>query len=166
MLYIIMVILIAVPPALSAQTQERPAAVTHWSYAGGLEFNRFSLGANAAIGLNLSYSPMENRYAVFSLRTTVNYNFSTTFCGDIAWRFDFPVWYRSKIQLFLGVEQGVSYINIGNNDLWTLTINGIVSGRLFLGKRFFIEPYGRIGLPVWFAIGVLVGMRYTYHEKR
>jgi hypothetical protein len=163
--YVIIVILLAISPSLSALGKERPAAVTHWGFAGGVEHNRFSQETKPAIGLNLSFSPMENRYAVFSLRAIVNYNFSETFGGDFAWRFEFPVLYLSKVQLFIGVEQGVSYININNNGWWTLTINGILSGRVFLGRQFFIEPYGRIGLPVWFAAGILVGMRYDYHEK-
>jgi hypothetical protein len=92
-----MLILVAIPPSLSAQEQKRPAAVTHWGYAGGLEFNRFSSSSSPAIGLSLSYSPMENRYAVFSLRTMAAYDFSDTFGGDFAWRFEFPVLYLTKV---------------------------------------------------------------------
>jgi hypothetical protein len=155
-------ILITIPSSFSLYGQEKPFAATHWGYSGGLEFNRFSSNTNFATGVNLSYSPMENRYAVFSLRAVAAYNFADTYGGDFAWRFQFPFLYSSKTQLFIGVEQGICYVNKDDGAWWTLTINGTLSGRIFLGKQFFIEPYGRVGLPVLFAVGILVGMRYSY----
>jgi hypothetical protein len=105
---------------------------------------------------------MENRLAVFSLRTIASYDFTDSVGGDIAWRFAFPLFYRPKAQLYIAAEQGFSYIKAKNSDQWTITINGVLSVRIFLAEHFFIEPYGRAGFPVYFAGGILAGMRYNY----
>jgi hypothetical protein len=160
---VLILILIVITPALFAREQGGRFAVTYWSYCGGIEFNRFSQDTNPALGINLNFSPLENRYALFSVRATVVNNFSGAGGGDVAWRFAFPFLNRTKVQLLVGIEQGISYINIKDSkEVWTATINGMLSSRIFLGKQFFIEPYGRFGYPVFFAGGILAGMRYNY----
>jgi hypothetical protein len=150
------------PLSLSAQKNDSSGAVTHWSYSGGLEYNHFSPHPGGAVGIHLNYSPIENKLTVFSLRTTVSYDFTDSAGGDFAWRFAFPLLYRTKAQLYIAAEQGVSYIKAKNNEQWTTTTNGVLSVRIFLAEHFFIEPYGRAGFPVLFAGGVLAGMRYNY----
>jgi hypothetical protein len=151
---------------LAAQENGNAGSASHWSYYGGLEFNRFSPGTNPAIGVTLGYSPLENRYAVLSLRALASHDFSRTFGSDFVWRFQFPLLYRTKTQLLIGIEQGLSYTTASETDKQlNLSFNGILSARIFLGNQFFIEPYGRIGFPVLYAGGILTGMRYDYNEK-
>jgi hypothetical protein len=66
----------------------------------------------------------------------------------------------------VGADQGVLYsVTTGNTGSFSLTIGVSLGLRIMITEKIFIEPYGRIGLPVQFAGGVLAGVRYNNEKK-
>ncbi|MDR3303377.1 MAG: hypothetical protein LBS86_03100 [Treponema sp.] len=147
--------------AAPVYTQERRED-TYWGFATGLEYNGFTLQGGAGAWA-LTYSPIENRFAIVSLRMTLDSNFSTTVGGDFAWRFMLSIARFARFQLLGGVEQGILYASVTpGRDRWSMTLNGILSVKAFLGEHLFIELYGRGGYPVMYAVGLSIGLRYLY----
>jgi len=61
---------------------------------------------------------------------------------------------------FVQADVGV-YLILEDGDLTPMFLGGLRGGlRLPFGDKFFIEPFGRIGYPFMFGIGILAGIRF------
>jgi hypothetical protein len=165
MLFLLAISSFALPLAVAAQKKADYEAINYMSYAGGVEYNRFSPHNTGAAGVYLEYSPIENRLARFSLRATLSNDLIDTTSGDLGFTFALSPLYFSKVQLYVGADQGVFYSLAADIGKFSLALNFLLGIRIIITEHFFIEPYGRIGLPVMFAGGMLAGMRCNYEKK-
>jgi hypothetical protein len=115
------------------------------NFAGGavLAF-QFNLGSSFAIGINAAAST----------------NFAGITVIEPAALFRWYFLSKSHTGLFAQADAG-AYLVLEDDEITTLFMGGLKGGiRLPFGDMFFIEPYGRIGYPFAFGIGVLAGVRF------
>ena len=113
----------------------------------------FAGGAALCLNYNLSYS------FALGLNITGSTNFSGIAVLEPAASFR---WYISGFNdgFFAEADAG-AYLVIEKGQVTPLFLGGLKGGYRFpLGFSFFIEPYGRIGYPFVFGIGVTAGVRF------
>ena len=58
-------------------------------------------------------------------------------------------------------DLGISIIFEDGQDVWVRPLVGAGAGyRFHLGSSFYIEPYGRLGFPFAFGVGLIGGLRF------
>jgi len=117
--------------------------------------SRYNFAGGAVLGfdINLPHS------LALGLTVTYSNNFSGISVIEPAALFR---WYilGSSAGLFLQADAG-AYLVLEDGELIPLFMGGLRGGfRLLLGESFFIEPYGRVGYPFVFGIGVIAGIRF------
>ena len=125
----------------------------------GLEWNmnareNFAGGAVFGFDYNLPY--------FFALGLTVTYsnNFSGISVIETAALFRWYFLENGYTGFFAQADAG-AYLVLEDGEFIPLFMGGLRVGfRLPLGELFFIEPYGRVGYPFVFGIGVMAGMRF------
>jgi hypothetical protein len=143
------------------QAEQREAL--HWSFAAAVEYNGYSPSAYGAGGVSVVFSPLENRFSTLSFRAILNYNFTDMTGGDFAWRFLFALASWSHVRLLFGLEWGLGYAAANTNRKGLMmTLAGVGCIKLFFGKHGFVDLYIRGGYPTYYAVGIGLGLRYTY----
>jgi len=117
------------------------------NFAGGGVFNiDFNLpSVPLALGITAAFS--SNFYDNFVIETSALFR-----------------WYflgKNHSGLFAQADAGAVFI-FESEEMTPLFMGGLRGGfRLPLGDMFFIEPYGRVGYPFMFGVGVLAGIMFS-----
>ena len=112
--------------------------------AGGVLAFDLNLGSSFAVGINATISTNFDEIIVIEPAA----NFRWYFLGS-----DHAGW-------FVQADAG-AYLVMEDDDLTPLFLGGLRAGlRLPLGNTLFIEPFGRVGYPFAFGVGVLAGVRF------
>ena len=125
----------------------------------GLEFNmnsrdNFAAGAVLAFDYNLFSS-----FAV-GLNVSASNNFDGIFVIEPAALFRWYFLGGNGTGWFVQADAG-AYLVFEDEDITPLFMGGIRAGlRLPVSDMFFIEPFGRVGYPFMFGIGILAGIRF------
>ena len=151
------ILLLVISPAVF--TQEKKEVNNPVSIGLGLEWNMDSRH-NFAGGTALSFDYKLPWYfaAGFTVTGSTNfYNFKviegTVLLRNYVQRNDYS-------GLFFQVDIG-SFIIFENGDIIPMFEIGVRGGfRIPLGSSFYIEPYGRIGYPYAFGLGVMAGINF------
>jgi hypothetical protein len=125
----------------------------------GLEWNMDSRH-NFAGGTLLSFDYKRQRFVSLGFFVAGSSNFSDTHVIEPA--FVFRAYYKEYefAGLFFQSELGISFIH-EDGERWTLPLVGVGVGyRKLLGSLLYIEPYGRMGYPFAFGLGVIGGVRF------
>ena len=151
---ILAVLLLVLGCSLAAFTQGKKM-----STGLGLEWNMNSRH-NFAGGAILTFDYKLPRFAAVGILLGGSSNFKNTHIIEPA------VLFRAYFQeyeftgFYFQCELGASFIH-EDGDLWTVPLVGYGGGyRLPLGPSFYIEPYGRLGYPFAFGIGLIAGIRF------
>jgi len=132
---------------------------TRMSAGLGLEWNMDSRH-NFAGGALLGFDYKLPRFASAGFFLASSSNFNNTFVVEPALVFRA---YRNEYEFsgfFFQNELGLSFI-IEDGRLTSLPLVGFGAGyRFLLSSSFYVEPYGRIGYPFAFGIGVMAGIRF------
>jgi len=135
------------------EQSEKKAAVST-----GLEFNmnsRYNFAGGAVLGFDFNLS----RALAAGLTVTYSSNFSGISVIEPATLFR---WYilGGGAGLFVQADAG-AYLVLEDGELIPLFMGGLRVGfRLPVGSSFFIEPYGRVGYPFVFGVGVIAGVKF------
>lgn len=115
------------------------------NFAAGAVFGfDYNMGSSFAIGINLTASSNFSGITVIEPAAMFRWYFSDgTHTG----------W-------FIQADTGVSLV-LEDGEVSPLFLGGLRGGlRLPLGDMFFAEPFGRVGYPFMFGVGVLAGVRF------
>jgi hypothetical protein len=115
------------------------------NFAGGaiLGFD-YNLGSSFALGINAAAS--NNFFGITVIEPAALFRWY--FLPD-----DHTGWF---VQADIG-----AYLIFEDGEITTLFMGGLKGGiRLPFGDMFFVEPYGRIGYPFAFGIGVMAGIKF------
>jgi len=127
----------------------------------GLEWDMNSR-KNFAGGLALGFDynlPVAIPFAV-GMTVTVSSNFTGIVVIEPAALFRWYFLGKRHSGFFAQADAG-AYLVIEDEELSPLFLGGLRGGfRLPLGTMFYIEPYGRVGYPFMFGIGVMAGIRF------
>jgi hypothetical protein len=125
----------------------------------GLEFNmnaREKYAGDAV--LSFDYSFLRSFAAGLTVTASSNFGGITVIEPTAMFR-----WYflgKGHSGLFAQAEAG-AYLILEDGDKTFMFDGGLRIGYRFpLGKRFYVEPYGRGGYPFVFGFGVVAGMRF------
>ena len=125
----------------------------------GLEWNMNSRH-NFAGGTFFNFDYQLPRFASLGFSLGVNSNFDNIHIIEPVFLFRA---YRAEDEfagLFFQSELGASFI-FEDEELTRRPRIGFGTGyRILLGSSFFVEPYGRIGYPFAFSLGVAGGIRF------
>ena len=105
----------------------------------------YNIGSSFAVGLNV----------------TAGTNFSGLFVLEPAAMFRWYFLSKQHNGLFVQADAG-AYLVFEKDEEYPVTFLGGLRGgiRLPLGKKFFVEPYGRVGYPFMFGVGAIAGVRF------
>jgi len=112
----------------------------------------FAMGGTLAFDFNVSPS------FAFGYNVTVSSNLTDLLVIEPA---TFLRWYFST-SWFLQADAG-AYLLLDNdlNEVTPMFLGGLRTGvRLPLGDTLFVEPFGRVGYPFAFGVGVMMGFRF------
>jgi hypothetical protein len=115
---------------------------------------KFAGGAVLGLGFNFLQS--------FSagLNFTASHNFNGITVLEPAAFFRWYFLRKESFNLFVQADAG-AYLILEEGELTPLFDGGLRVGiRIPLGKRFYVEPYGRGGYPFVFGVGVMAGVRF------
>ena len=123
----------------------------------GAEWNmnaRNTHAGGAVLAFDYSF---KNIFAV-GINATASTNFSGIVVVEPA---AFFRWYFvQRIGFFLQADAG-AYLLFENKEMTTIFLGGVRLGlRIRIGETFFLEPYGRVGYPFMFGIGLMAGVRF------
>lgn len=134
------------------------------------EENRFSFGIgpewnmdsrmNFAGGLGASLDVHLDRSLVVGASYGISHNFGQTMVMEAYGivRVYFPK--GSYTGFFAQTDMGAFFL-FEENETSILYLTGFRAGyRFTLGKRYYVEPYGRIGFPFMFGIGAMAGVTF------
>ena len=125
----------------------------------GLEWNMDSRH-NFAGGTLLSFDYKLQRFASIGFFLAGSSNFSNTHVIEPAMVFRAYFREHEFAGFFFQNELGISFI-FEDNELDSRPLVGFAAGyRKHLGQLFYIEPYGRMGYPFAFGLGVIAGVRF------
>ena len=111
---------------------------------GGVFAFDFNVGSSFALGLNVTASSNFDGITVIEPAAL----FRWYFLGS-----DHTGW-------FVQADAG-AYLILEDDDLTPLFLGGLRAGlRLPLGEALFVEPFGRVGYPFAFGVGVMMGVRF------
>ncbi len=144
-----------------APADENTAAAKNISLSIGLEGNmnaRENFAGAAVIGFD--YQFLDILAAGVSLTASTDFKGVTVLEPMVTFRgYYWPPRENSYSGLFAQVDIG-AYLVIEERGTIALFDGGLRIGfRLPIGKRFFAEPYGRIGYPYFFGLGVAAGIK-------
>ena len=139
---------------LCAFAQEKTMAIglgAEWNmasrhnFAGGTAVNfTYNLPKSTALGLSLTGSMNFNKIYVLEPAFLVRHYFSQDIYSGFFVQFD--------IGAFIAMEE---------KGTTPMLMSGIAGGyRIPLKSSFYIEPYGRLGYPFAFGLGVMTGIRF------
>jgi hypothetical protein len=114
------------------------------NFAGGaiISFD-YALPHSLALGLNVTASSNFSGIAVIEPAALFRWYFLGGYNG------------------FFFQADGGAYLIFEDEELKTMFLGGLRGGfRLPLKSSFYLEPYGRIGYPFAFGIGVLTGIKF------
>jgi len=113
------------------------------NFAGGAVINAiYNLPASTALGLSLTASTNFNKINVLEPAFLVRHYFSPDAYSAFFVQFD--------IGAFIALEE---------EGVTPMIMSGLAAGyRLPVKKTFYIEPYGRLGYPFAFGLGVMGGI--------
>ena len=125
----------------------------------GLEWNMDSRH-NFAGGTLLTFNYNLQRFASAGFFVAGSSNFRDTFVIEPSLLFRAYLKEYEFAGFFFQNELGISFIN-EDGELTRLPRVGFGAGyRFLLGQSFYIEPYGRIGYPFAFGLGIIGGIRF------
>ncbi|MCL2758989.1 MAG: hypothetical protein FWD22_02120 [Treponema sp.] len=114
----------------------------------------FAAGGVIAFYLNIGSS------LSFGINATVSTNFDEIIVIEPAANFRWYFLGSDHAGWFVQVDAG-AYLVMEDDDLTPLFLGGLRAGlRLPLGETLFVEPFGRLGYPFAFGVGVLAGVRF------
>jgi len=124
----------------------------------GLEWNMNSR-ENFAMGGVLSFDVNLGSSFAAGINATFSANFFGFYVIEPAALFRWYFLGKNHTGFFAQAEGG-AFIIFDNNKTSIMPLGGLRAGfRLPLGQKFYIEPYGRIGYPFAFGMGVMAGIR-------
>jgi len=125
----------------------------------GLEWNmnsRENFAGGAVLGFDFNLSPL---FAI-GLTATYSNNFSGISVIEPAALFRWYILGSGHSGFFAQADLG-AYLVLEDEELTPVFLGGLRGGiRLPLGTSFYVEPYGRVGYPFVFGIGVMAGIRF------
>ena len=87
-------------------------------------------------------------------------NFTTVKVMEPAALFRFYFLENPSGKLFGQVDAGIFLLYEDGYDVYPMALVGVRAGmRKYLGSLFYIEPFGRLGYPYAFGLGVMAGIR-------
>ncbi|WP_461257932.1 hypothetical protein [Treponema sp. R80B11-R83G3] len=150
----IILLAVLVLAGMNLYAQENKAAL-----GIGLEWNmnsRKDFGGGAAFGFDYTLP----RSLALGLNFCASYNFTNAVVFEVA---DMIRWYfmgKGHTGFFLQADLG-AFLMLEDGELSPYFLGGLRGGyRLPLGSSFYLEPYGRIGYPFIFGIGVMTGYKF------
>jgi len=132
--------------------------VNPFSIGAGPEWNMDSrhLFAFGAV-LGLTYNLPRNFAVGFDFSASSNFRDTHVFEPDLILRYYF---FRPHSGLFVQTDFGAFFM-FEEDGTTSLIEFGLRGGyRHLLGNRFFLEPYGRLGFPFAFGLGLIAGVRF------
>ncbi|MCL2721851.1 MAG: hypothetical protein FWD47_11005 [Treponema sp.] len=125
----------------------------------GLELNMNSR-ENFAVGAVINFDYKLGSSFAAGINLTASNNFSGIIVIEPAAMFRFYFLGNNHAGWFVQTDAG-AYLVLEDDDLTPMFLGGLRAGlRLPLGSKFFAEPFGRIGYPFVFGVGVLAGIRF------
>ena len=121
--------------------------------AGAVLSLDFMVGSSLALGYNVTISTNFSDLTVIEPATFLRWYFLKSFyAGDFA----------ALTGLFIQPDIGAYlFFDKHYDDVTPMFLGGLRAGvRLPLSESFFIEPYGRLGYPFTFGVGVMMGVRF------
>ena len=153
--HVIVFLLLACTIALFAQDNKRAAIGL------GPEWNmdsRFNFAMGGSLGFDVT---IDDGFAIgLSFSGSNNFTGITTLEAGGFFRAYIPG--HKNFGFFIQTDIG-SFFILEDKEITPMFMNGIRAGYRFLlglDKKYFVEPYGRIGYPFAFGIGVLGGIRF------
>ena len=126
----------------------------------GLEWNmnsRHNFAGGAVLGMNFN---LTDKIAL-GLNLGGSSNFSTVVVIEPAALFRYYFLENEHGKFFGQVDAGAFFLFEEGYDMYTMALFGIRGGlRKPLGSSFYIEPYGRLGYPFVFGLGVMAGLKF------
>ena len=137
-----------------ADDEKKPIAISL-----GPEWNmnsRENFAAGAVLGFDYSFG---SSFAV-GFNVTGSTNFDSIVVLEPAAMFRWYFLGSNNTGFFAQADAG-AYLVFEDSEVTPMFLGGLRGGfRLPLGSWFFIEPFGRVGYPFMFGLGVLAGVRF------
>ena len=112
--------------------------------AGGILAFDLNIGSSLSIGINATVST--NFDEIMVIEPVANFRWYFLGSNHTGW--------------FVQADVG-AYLVMEDGDLTPLFMGGLRAGlRLPLGETLFVEPFGRVGYPFAFGVGVLAGVKF------
>ena len=127
----------------------------------GPEWNmdsRFNFAMGGALGLAVS---IDDGFAM-GLCFSASNNFTGITALEAGGIFRAYIPGKKNFGFFIQTDIGAFFI-LEEKEVTPMFMNGIRAGYRFLlgpDKKYFVEPYGRLGYPFAFGVGVLGGLRF------
>ena len=139
--------------------QEAEAGRKKIAVGVGAEFNMNSR-ENFAAGLVLGFLfDLPSSFAV-GVNAVYSNNFSGIQVIEPSALFRWYILSENHTGLFLQADVG-AYLIFEDGEIEPIFMGGLRGGvRLPVGDKIFVEPYGRVGYPFVFGVGVLVGVKF------
>ena len=153
--HVIVILLLACATALFAQDNKRAAIGL------GPEWNmhsRFNFAMGGALNFDITID--DGFAAGIGFSGSNNFTGITTLAAGGLFRAYIPG--KKNFGFFIQTDIGAFFI-LEDKEVTTMFMNGLRAGYRFLlgqDKKFYVEPYGRLGYPSAFGIGVLGGLRF------
>jgi hypothetical protein len=158
---VIILLLVCLKPQSALSASENNGF--SWGIAGGFEYNGYSIREPSS-GILVEWRILENKTAIFGLKTLFATDFVHIVAGELGWTFQFILFNFGTASLILRFDEAFSYTSLFSSKrtlaVWTLNMG--LSARFFLTETIFIEPRIQGGYPNIFSIGVIVGFRKKY----
>ena len=116
---------------------------------------------NFAGGALLTFDYKLPRFVTLGFMLEGSSNFSNMYVIEPAFLFRAYFLENEYRGLYFQSDLGVSFIFEDGEDLWIRPLAGAGTGyRFLLGSSFYVEPFGRLGFPFAFGLGVIGGLRF------
>ena len=116
--------------------------------------HNFAMGGAMALDFKLP-----NSFAI-GLNFGASYNFKGITVMEPSGMFRWYFLGSGKKGFFVQADLG-AFLIFEESELTIMFLGGLRSGiRIPLGKSFYVEPFGRLGYPFAFGIGVMAGFRF------
>jgi len=155
----LIIIILTIAISAFAQTEEPTVSGKKMAISLGPEWNmnareNFAVGAVLGFDYNLGSS-----FAV-GINVTASSNFSGITVIEPAAMLRWYFLGSNHTGLFAQAEAG-TYLVFEDSEVTPMFLGSLRGGfRLPLGFLFFVEPFGRVGYPFMFGVGVLAGVRF------
>jgi hypothetical protein len=119
------------------------------------EFPRENFAGGAVLGFDYSFA----RFFAAGLTVTVGSNFDGIMVFEPSALFRWYFLGKGHSGLFAQADAG-AYLVVEDGVMTPLFDGGLRLGYRLPLKRFYVEPYGRIGYPFAFGVGAMAGVRF------